>query len=522
MKFREPLPRSPLYQSHSAASPKSSPNLRGSPGTPLRVTSLRHQFSEGAMPQTGGFNGSPSPRGTMSVQRSNLPPYALSNESKHMFGEDYFRQQLINASASATETALKDEPTLLEIFGLASWEEWEEQLDWQVGYERGYPKGYTGPGSTGNVVQLEKALRPQVAAKLISGKLPWQDGPIPPPGPPPEKDNARLEIELPEGMQGLRTRPMSSRGASTGRDHYSQPSPVHIPHGRAWAQQDAHHARAGQYRAPPSQQYAPPLNQRQLTPIGLSVPGQHGSLMNQFTPGAFADPGHSFSPTGSMVTYPHMAQYIPHAPYMPALNRQTSPASMSPSAAPNHHHRQRRSTPYREASPLERVSSGSPVSRSASSVSDVMSSAPTSRFAARSDMSMTSAPRSSMPTQSIHMPRSRPMSTPHVPTSYERNNQFMARSSYGQGGPTQRPTPPPAIGHGRPQLSHRQRNQENSEEAAMSVLQADMERVRLNQESREMEGEVMNNTPPNESFVDRWVMHSQEVSLIHDCKIFSC
>lgn len=438
----------------------------------------------------------------MSVQRRNLPAYAQPDDAKHMFGEDYFRQQLINASASATKAALKDEPSPLEIFGLASWEQWEEQLDWQIGWERGYPMGYTGAGGTRDVVEVERILRLQLAEKLINKKIPWRDGPIPPPGPP-ENDGTRQEIELPESMQSLRTRTMASRGASAVRDRSSQPSPVHIPHGRRMAQQRAHNLRAGEYRSPSSQQYAPPLNQRQLTPIGLSPPGQHISPMNQFTPGVFADPAHSFSPAGLMIPHSQIPQYIHHGPYMDALARQPSPAAMGPPATMSHHYTQRRSTPFRRPSPFERMSSGSPVSRSASSLSDVMSSAPTSRYAERSDMSMTSAPRSSMPTQSIRMPRSRPMSTPHVPTSYERNNQFMTRTSYGV--PAQRPTPPPAIGHGRPQLPRWQRNQENSEEAAMSALQGEMERVRLSEQGREMEGEVMNNTPPHESLMERYL-----------------
>ncbi|TLD24437.1 hypothetical protein E2P81_ATG11773 [Venturia nashicola] len=456
------------------------------------------------MPQPGSFKGSPSPQGTMSVQRRNLPPYALPDESKHMFGEDYFRQQLAKASSSATEIALKDQPSPLEIFGLANYEQWEEQLDWQVSHARKYPQGYTGPGGTNDAVKVERILRRQLATKLINGEVPWRSGPVPPPGPP-ENENARLEIELPESMRGLRTRPMSSRGVSTARDHSFQPSPVHIPHGRAMAQQHAHRARAGQHRAPSSQQYAPPLNQRQLTPVGLSVPGQHISLMTQSTHGTLADPGYSFSPAGFMMTYPHMDQYSPHVPYIPAINRQTSPAPMGPPAITNPHHMQRRSTPQSQTSLFERVSSGSPVSRSASSVSDMMSSATTSRYAGRSDMSTTSAPRSAMPAHSINMSRSRPMSTPHVPTSYERNNEYMSRTYYGQGVPAQRPTPPPAIGHGRPQISRQQRNQENSEEAAMSALQGEMERVRINEQSREMEGEVMNNTPPNDFMVERYM-----------------
>ncbi|QDS67758.1 hypothetical protein FKW77_006274 [Venturia effusa] len=452
------------------------------------------------------FSASP---GTMSVQRRNLPPYAQTDERRTMFGEDYFRQQLIKAStsAAATDTTSKDEPSPLEIFGLTSWDQWEEQMDWQIGHERGYPKGYTGAGGTRDVVQVERILRRQLATRLINGEIPWRDGPIAAPGPPEESDNARKEIELPGSMQSLRTRPMSSRGVATSRGRPSQSSPVHIPHGRLMAQQHAQSLQDRQYRSPSLRQHPTPSSQRQLTPIGLPMLEQQFSPIPQLTPGMFADPGHAFSPAGRMMTYSQVPQFTPHVPYMPALNRQPTPSAMVSPVVTNQYHAQRRSTPFRQTSPLERISSGSPVSRSASSLSDMMSSAPTSRYAERSDVSMASAPRSSMPTQSIHMPRSRPMSTPHVPTSYERNNQYMtqARTSYGQGGLPQRPTPPPAIGHGRPQLPRWQRNQENSEEAAMSALQGEMERVRIGDQRRDMDGEVMNNTPPHESLMERYL-----------------
>jgi hypothetical protein len=153
-------------------------------------------------------------------------------------------------------------------------------------------------------------------------------------------------------------------------------------------------------------------------------------------------------------------------------------------------------------------------------------------------MVVPSGPRATMPSNSLYMPRSRPVSTPQGSNPYERNNQFMARTAYGQGVPAQRPTPPPAIGHGRPrsseeqlraprnmsrsffgdetsdqgsappaprQLPQWQRNQENSEEAAMSVLQNEMELVRIGEENRERDGEVMNNTPPHESIMERYL-----------------
>lgn len=97
------------------------------------------------------------------------------------------------------------------------------------------------------------------------------------------------------------------------------------------------------------------------------------------------------------------------------------------------------------------------------------------------------------------------MSTPHVADVrmadvYQRNNEYMLRS-----GPAPRPTPPPAVGHGRPKLPRWQHDQENSEEAAMSALQGEMERVRLGEQNQEMEEEVMNSTPPNESALDRFL-----------------
>ncbi|KAE9990349.1 hypothetical protein EG327_001531 [Venturia inaequalis] len=136
-------------------------------------------------------------------------------------------------------------------------------------------------------------------------------------------------------------------------------------------------------RSPSSQQYATPLNsapaksrmdgtecynrglQRQLSPIGPSVPGQHILVMNQFTPTSFAQISHPSSPAGLVVAYPQMAQHIPQAPYGPVLNNQTSYAPMGPPATANHHHTQRHSTSYRQASPFQRLS------RSASSLSDI-------------------------------------------------------------------------------------------------------------------------------------------------------
>ncbi|KAE9980401.1 hypothetical protein EG328_000336 [Venturia inaequalis] len=119
------------------------------------------------------------------------------------------------------------------------------------------------------------------------------------------------------------------------------------------------------YRSPSSQQYATPLSSAPAlshwaprswpTPLGDEL----------VTPTSFAQISHPSSPAGLVVAYPQMAQHIPQAPYMPVLNNQTSYAPMGPPATANHHHTQRHSTSYRQASPFQRLS------RSASSLSDI-------------------------------------------------------------------------------------------------------------------------------------------------------
>jgi hypothetical protein len=123
----------------------------------------------------------------------------------------------------------------------------------------------------------------------------------------------------------------------------------------------------------------------------------------------------------------------------------------------------------------------------------------------------------------ILMPRTRPSSSPRNANAYERNNDFLARIATAERvnaelGRSQRPTPPPAIGHGRPTpeqqslprnrrpIPHWQRNQENSEEAAMSGLQYEMRNMRVRSENdpEDRDG-VMDDTPPRDSRVDRYL-----------------
>jgi hypothetical protein len=564
-KSREPLPRSPLYQTHSATSPKSSPNTRGtgSPGTPLRVSALRHQFSEGSIPQNniGVFGESePPPQGTMSVQRRNLPPYSRPLDSEHMFDEDYFRQ-LEESSSSATKAALNDIPSPLEQIEL---ERREEQLDWQVAWMRGHPMGHAG---TGNNLELERRLRIRADKGLRDGTLQWVSGPpakptIPPPIGRGTASDSVLEIELPPSMQNLRTRPMGSRGASTPHRHAA--SPVHIPHHLTMGQQHASGLLDGsepsRYQKVLSLPQYTPINQmaaqRQLTPTGQFEPSRQFSPINQLSPIGLTDQAPSFSHVGPSMPagqYHQARQFPPFDPFVPVdLYSQVRQTSHAGPYMPSDHytpvqHTQRRSTPYRQATPTAHLSSGSPVSRRDSSFSDMMSSTSSSRHPEDPIVSMArqssptiipSGPRATMQSNSLHMPRSRPVSTPQGSNPYERNNQFMARTTYGQGVPAQRPTPPPAVGHGRPrsseehfrarrnmsrsffgnetsdqgsapppprQLPQWQRNQENSEEAAMSVLQNEMEHVRLGEEDRERDDEVMNNTPPHESIMERFL-----------------
>lgn len=78
---------------------------------------------------------------------------------------------------------------------------------------------------------------------------------------------------------------------------------------------------------------------------------------------------------------------------------------------------------------------------------------------------------------------------------YARNNDFMVRMASAERldaeiGRLQRPTPPPAIGHGRPAtrtrtrtMAHWQRDQENSEEATMSGLQEEFTNMHVRRDS---------------------------------------
>jgi hypothetical protein len=130
---------------------------------------------------------------------------------------------------------------------------------------------------------------------------------------------------------------------------------------------------------------------------------------------------------------------------------------------------------------------------------------------------------------SLVLPRIRPNTTvPRDP--YARNNDFLARMASAERleselGRLQRPTPPPAVGHGRPNSGSNeaaagprgrsrpravppwQRDQENSEETVMSGLQEDIRSmyVRQEREAAEQDCGVMNNTPPKETRLDRYL-----------------
>jgi hypothetical protein len=132
--------------------------------------------------------------------------------------------------------------------------------------------------------------------------------------------------------------------------------------------------------------------------------------------------------------------------------------------------------------------------------------------------------------ESIILPRTRPNNAPSR-DPYARNNDFLVRIASAERieselARLQRPTPPPAIGHGRPiygssefvaaprdrsrprPVPRWQRDQENSEEAAMSVLQADMRSMYLLHElERDAEHDrgIMDNTPPKETRMDRYL-----------------
>jgi hypothetical protein len=551
-KQRNPLPRSPLYQIHTAASPKSSPDLRVSgsgSGTPLRVSTLRHQFSEGSMPHDNGQpdeTTTPPPQGTMSVQRRNLPAYCRPQSDsppllQHFLGQDQSHSTLSSHSSrdspSAADAALDNISSPLD--------QLEEQLEWQVAWMRGYPPGHVG---TSNDAQLEFFLRKRAEKGLRDGTLQPVSGPPPAPAPI-TANNPPQDIELPPSMQHLRTRPGGSQDTSTSR--HRAVSPFHVPHGLSMAQQHAYGLMNGPppsrnvtptYQMPPFPQYMPThqmVSQRQLTPTSQFAPARQFSPINQFAPVGPTTLARQFSPIGQFAPagqHDTTRQFALVSPFAPAgqynTARQFQPA--------------RRSTPFRQTTPAGQINSGSPVSRSTSSFSGMTSSASSSRY--RNDLNIDmdrhsspmvipAGPRAQMPANSLRMQRSRPISTPQASTPYERNNQFMARAAYGQGLPTQRPTPPPAVGHGRPrsseeqmrarnmsrpffadtaqdqggvplpsrQLPQWQRNQENSEEAAMSVLQNEMAFVHVGDESEEGDAEVMNNTPPHESILERYL-----------------
>jgi len=123
------------------------------------------------------------------------------------------------------------------------------------------------------------------------------------------------------------------------------------------------------------------------------------------------------------------------------------------------------------------------------------------------------------------------MTTPRVPEArdtapldpYARNNDFIARMASAEHleneiGRLQRPTPPPAVGHGRPVGSggglprarsrsapRWQHDQENSEEAAMSGLQNEMRNMTVQEQEFEYVRGVMDNTPPRESRLERYM-----------------
>jgi hypothetical protein len=127
---------------------------------------------------------------------------------------------------------------------------------------------------------------------------------------------------------------------------------------------------------------------------------------------------------------------------------------------------------------------------------------------------------------SIALPRLRPAIGARDP--YARNNDFLARMAAAERldneiGRLQRPTPPPAIGHGRPgstgndlprtrsrpsePLPRWQRDQENSEEAAMSRFIGDVRDMMITQASNDGEYDhgVMDNTPPREHPIHRYL-----------------
>jgi hypothetical protein len=194
----------------------------------------------------------------------------------------------------------------------------------------------------------------------------------------------------------------------------------------------------------------------------------------------------------------------------------TSPTLSGLANTPSRRHR-RTTSP---SSVLRRTGSPSPVQRSdqvtVSMAHEALAAMPSTRI-------------SDLEADSIFLPRIRPNTTaPRDP--YTRNNDFIARIASAERleselGRLQRPTPPPAVGHGRPNsdsnetgndirshprprtMPHWQRNQENSEEAAMSTLEEDARNmyVRQAREVEESDRGVMDNTPPKQTRLDRYL-----------------
>jgi hypothetical protein len=204
----------------------------------------------------------------------------------------------------------------------------------------------------------------------------------------------------------------------------------------------------------------------------------------------------------------------------------TSPIASGLTNSPSRRHRQTRSP----TSILLRATSPTPTVHEAQSIINMVHEVPasiTTRYAAAS---VPSTRASDLGVDSIVLPRIRP-NNPAARDPYARNNDFLIRMASverleSEIARLQRPTPPPAIGHGRPTSgssefvaapqgrSHSrpvprwQQDQENSEEAAMSVLQEDMRSMYLRQEfERETEDDrgVMDNTPPKESRIGRYL-----------------
>jgi hypothetical protein len=67
------------------------------------------------------------------------------------------------------------------------------------------------------------------------------------------------------------------------------------------------------------------------------------------------------------------------------------------------------------------------------------------------------------------------------------------------------PEPPPPSSARRMQMPARQRNQENSEEAAMRVLAEEINDLSLRRQEQERDSGVMDTTPPGEGRVERYL-----------------